>query len=42
MSMGKSIRDTHNDTIKPFENGGLASAFHSMKHKVLISDTTLR
>ena len=33
--------DLHNDTIKPFENGGLASVVYSMTHKLLIGDTTL-
>ena len=36
------VRDIHNDTIKPFENGGLARIVYSRTHKVLISDTTLR
>ena len=36
------VRYLHNDMIKLFDNGGLASVFYSMTHKVLIIDTTLR
>ena len=41
MLMEISVRDLHNDTIKFFENGGLAIKIYSVTHKVLISDTTL-
>ena len=37
-----SVRDLHNDMIKLYENCGLDCVFHSVKQKVLISDTTLR
>ena len=36
------VRVIHNDTIKPFENGGLAIIVDSVIHKVLIIDTKLR
>ena len=42
MLMEISVRDLHNDKIKPFENGGLTSIVDSMTHKVMISDTTLK
>ena len=32
----------HNDTIKPYENGILVSVVDSLRHKILINDTTLR
>ena len=38
--MDISVRGLHNDTIKQFENGGLASVVDSVTQKVLISDTT--
>ena len=41
MLMDTSVRDIHNDMIKPFYNSGLVSVFDSMTHKVLMSDTTL-
>ena len=37
-----SVRDIHNDMIKPFHNGGLAIAFASVTSKVLICYITLR
>ena len=36
------VRDIHNYMIKSFDNGGLASLFDSVTHKVLIINTTLR
>ena len=36
------VRDIHNYTIKPFDNGRLASVIDSMTQKLLISDTELR
>ena len=36
-----SVRDLHNDMIKPYDNGGLESVINSATHKFLISDTTL-
>ena len=42
MLMDISIRDIHNDMIKPSDNGGLEIVVDSEKHKLLISDTTLR
>ena len=36
------IRDMQNDMIKPFQNGVLLSVVHSVTHKVLINDITLR
>ena len=39
--MGISVRDLHNDVIKPFDNGGLASVVDYATQKVLISDTPL-
>ena len=41
MFMEISVRDLHNDMIKPFGNGGLESVFYSVTQKVLIIDTTL-
>ena len=35
-----SVRDIHNDIIKPSENDWLDSVSYSMTNKVLISDTT--
>ena len=40
--MKVSVRDIHNDMIKPFKNDLLDSIVNSMTQKVLISDTTLR
>ena len=40
--MDISIRDIHNDMVKPSENRGLASVVDSMTQKVMIIDTTLR
>ena len=34
-----SVRDLHNDMIKPSENGGLESVVDPVTHKFLISDT---
>ena len=42
MLIGISVRDIHNDMIKPSNNGGLASVVDSMTQKLLISDTSLR
>ena len=36
-----SVRNIHNDMIKPFENGGLASVSDYVTYKVMISDTAL-
>ena len=35
------VGDIHNDMIKQFENGGLASVVDDVKHKVMISDEIL-
>ena len=40
--MGVSVRDLHNDTIKQFENSGLATVVGYVTQKVLRGDTTLR
>ena len=40
--MDISVRDIHNDMIKPYEIGGLASVIDSVTQKVMISGTTLR
>ena len=40
--MDISVKDLHNDVIKPFNNGELARVVDSVTHKVLIIDTTLR
>ena len=40
--MGIYVRDLPNNMIKPFDNSGLESISDSVKHKVLIGDTTLR
>ena len=37
-----SVRDPHNDIIKPSENGGLNILVDSVIRKYLITDTTLR
>ena len=37
-----SVRDLHNDTIKPSDNGRLASVVDYVTQKVPISDTALR
>ena len=37
-----SVRDLHNDMIKPSENSGLASVVDSVTQKVRMLDTTLR
>ena len=37
-----SVRDLHNDIIKPSENGGFSSVVDSVTLKVLIRDTVLR
>ena len=42
MSMDISIRDIHNDMIKPYDNAWLVNVFDSVTQKLLISDTTLR
>ena len=36
------VRGIQNHMIKPSDNGGLESVVDSVKHKVLISDTSLR
>ena len=40
--MDISIRDIHNDMIKPYDNAWLVNVFDSVTQKLLISDTTLR
>ena len=40
--MDISVRDPHNDMIKPYDNGGLEIIVDSVTQKVLISDTALR
>ena len=42
MLMDITVRDLHNDTIKPSDDGGLESVVDSVTQKVLISDTTFR
>ena len=42
MTIDISFWVIHNDMIKPFNNGGLASMVYSVTHKLLISDTTLK
>ena len=42
MAMAISVRDLHNDMIKPFDNGGLASVADSVTHKLMINDTKFR
>ena len=37
-----SVRDIHNDMIKPYDNGGSESVVDSVTQKLLISATTLR
>ena len=36
------VRDKQNETIKPFDNIGLASVVYYVTHKVMIIVTTLR
>ena len=36
-----SVRDTHNDMIKPYANGGLKSSVDSVTKKSLIINTVL-
>ena len=40
--MNISVRYLHNDTIKPYENGGLDSVVDSVTQKIPISDSTLK
>ena len=40
--MDISVRDIHNDMIKPYEIGGLASVIDYVTQKLMISDTKLR
>ena len=42
MLMDIYVRDIHNDMIKPFKNGGLASVVDYLTQKVPISDITLK
>ena len=42
MLMDISVSNLDNNTIKPIDNGGLASVVYSATHKLMISDTTLR
>ena len=42
MLMKISVRDLHNDTIKPSDNDRLASVVNSVPQKVLIVNTTFR
>ena len=42
MLINISVRDLHNDMIKPSKNSGLASVADSVTQKVLINDTILR
>ena len=35
-------RDIHNNTIKLFDNGMLASVIDSVTHKLMVSDTRIR
>ena len=37
-----SVRDLHNDMIKPYDNGGLEIVVDSGTQKFLINDTTMR
>ena len=39
--MDISVRNIHNDMIKPSDNGGLESVVDSVTHKLLIIDTTI-
>ena len=42
MLMGISVRDIHNDNIKPSKNGDLESVVDYVTQNFLISGTTLR